>query len=124
MTCALGRARSWTGPRDLGRGPFFIRLLVGAVFNVGRLSSFRALVLLSHARLVVPDHIWSPRLDLETQARLGDPCKYDVLAGPGPVLDQVQGPGPGPFFNNTSCGGCVQCWVLAFFSGACLVVPR
>ena len=31
---------------------------------------------------------------------------------------------PRPFFNNTSCGGCDQCWVLVFFSGACLVVPR
>ena len=32
-------------------------------------------------------------------------------------------PGPGPLFNNTSCGGCVQCWVLVYLSGACLVVP-
>ena len=31
-------------------------------------------------------------------------------------------PGPVPIFNHTSCGRCVQYWVLAFFSDACLVV--
>ena len=38
-----------------GPGPFFlITFLAGAVFNVGCLSSFRALVLFSQAGLVVP----------------------------------------------------------------------
>ena len=33
MTCALGRARPWTGPRDPGPGPFLITLLAGAEFK-------------------------------------------------------------------------------------------
>ena len=64
--------RAGPGPvLDRAQGPgsrpsFLITLLAGAVFDVGRMSSFRALVL-------VPGEIWSPRLDLETQARLVDP---------------------------------------------------
>ena len=69
--------RPW--PHSLGT------LLAGAMFNVC------ACLLARHLSC-------NPTLDLQTHARFADPCKYDTRAGPGPVLDWDQGPGPGPLF--------------------------
>ena len=60
--CALGRARSWTRPRDPGLPPFsVITLLGGAELDIECMPTFRALVVWTHARLVDPTRFIDPR---------------------------------------------------------------
>ena len=78
--------RAW-GP---GSGPSFLirkSLLAGAVFNVGCLFTFWALVLWSQVRFVVPGWTCSPTLDLETYARLVDTPNKKTHARLIPTLD-------------------------------------
>ena len=75
---------------------FFFFLLPSSFFFLFLLSSsdfFLLSVLLSSSVFFL---LFT--LALLTQASLVDPCKYDVRAGLGPVLDRAQGPGPGPLF--------------------------
>ena len=75
------------------------------------LSSFRTIVsfsgaclVFSQAGFVVPGQIWSARLDLESQARLGDPASMTCALGRARPWTGPMDPGPGPILDHTSCG--------------------
>ena len=106
--CLYGVVVAELAPLAVGPGPGLYFFFFLNHSSAGRCVQCWVLVYLAGACLVVC------LLVLLSDASLVIGCFHGAVVGPGR--------GPGPFCNHSSVGRCVQCWVLVYMSGACLVL--